>query len=288
MFKNVDISVIIPVYNAEKFILAAVESVLSQECVSIELIIIDDGSSDSSGEIIRSINDDRIKYFKQENGGIVSALNFAISKVHSKFIARMDADDIMEPLRLKKQLDYIIRNDLDIVGGNIKLIDENDQVIGKKKFPINHFDIISSLPFINPFCHPATIIKTAVLKEVNGYTLGTDGAEDFDLWCRLSGIYKFGNLPEYILSYRLTKNSISQSSHLHRISICTESIRENIPNAPIVFYSFPSYFKVLPTIFKYAINYSSVTKFRSFYYMTSGFIRALNFAYKLYKEKNEC
>ncbi|ARB86827.1 MULTISPECIES: glycosyltransferase family 2 protein [Yersinia] len=285
MLNDVDISVIIPVYNAEKFILTAVESVLSQECVNIELIIIDDGSTDTSGEIIQSINDNRIKYFKKENGGIVSALNFAISKTHSNLIARMDADDIMEPLRLKKQLDYMIRNDLDIVGGNIKLIDENDQVIGKKNFPINHFDIISSMPFINPLCHPATIIKATVLKEVNGYTLGTDGAEDFDLWCRLSGIYKFGNLPEYVLSYRLTANSISQSSHLHRISLCTESIRDNIPNAPIVFYSFPSYFKRLPDVFRYVIKYSCVTNFRSFYYMTSGFIRALNFSFKIYKEK---
>lgn len=285
MLSDVDISVVIPVYNAEKFILAAVKSVLSQKSVNIELIIIDDGSTDSSGKIIQSINDTRIKYFKKENGGIVSALNFAISKTHGKIIARMDADDIMEPLRLRKQLDYMIKNDLEIVGGNINLIDEDGRIIGKKTFPINHYDIISSLPFINPLCHPATIIKTAVLNEVNGYTLGTDGAEDFDLWCRLSGVYKFGNVPDCVLSYRLTTNSISQSSHLHRISLCTESIRKNIPNAPIVFYSFSSYLKRLPAVFKYVIKYSLVTNFKSFYYMTSGFIRALNFSFKIYKDK---
>ncbi|ELX2305089.1 glycosyltransferase family 2 protein, partial [Yersinia enterocolitica] len=78
MIDDIDVSVVIPVYNAERFIRTAISSVLSQEYVNIEVIIIDDGSTDSSGKIIQSINDDRIKYFKKENGGIVSALNFAI------------------------------------------------------------------------------------------------------------------------------------------------------------------------------------------------------------------
>lgn len=285
MVNNVDISVVIPVYNAERFIRTAIESVLSQADVSLEIIIIDDGSTDLSGEIIRSINDMRVNYFRKDNGGIVSALNFAIPKVHADIIARMDADDIMEPLRLRRQLDYMMKNNLDVVGGNIKLIDEYDRIIGRKKFPNNHFDIISSLPFINPLCHPATMIKTIVLKEVNGYSLGSDGAEDFDLWCRLSRIYTFGNIPEDVLSYRLTSNSMSQSSHLHRISLCTKSIRENLPEAPIVFYSLPSYFKRLPKVFKHSAKYSYITKLKSFYYMISGFLRALNFSFKMHKEK---
>ncbi|MGM7962007.1 glycosyltransferase [Yersinia enterocolitica] len=285
MIDDIDVSVVIPVYNAERFIRTAISSVLSQKYVNIEVIIIDDGSTDSSGKIIQSINDDRIKYFKKENGGIVSALNFAIPKVHANIIARMDADDIMEPLRLRKQLDYMARNNLDVVGGNIKLIDENGRIIGRKKFPTNHFDIISSLPFINPLCHPATMIRTDVLKKANGYSLGTDGAEDFDLWCRLSRVCTFGSVPEDLLSYRLTSNSISQTLHLHRISLCTNSIRKNIPNAPIVFYSFSSYLSKSPTVLIYVAKYAYVTKFKSFYYMISGFIRALNFSFKIHKEK---
>lgn len=102
----------------------------------------------------------------------------------------------------------MVRYNLDVVGGNIKLIDENDCIIGRKKFLINYFDIILLLFFINFFCYFVIMIRMVVLKKVNGYSLGIDGVEDFDLWCRLLRVCIFGSVFEDLFFYRLIFNSI--------------------------------------------------------------------------------
>lgn len=279
------ISVILPLYNAEKYILSAIKSILIQEKVEFELIVIDDGSTDNSGSIVESISDPRIHFYKKENGGIISALNLALSMSTGNIIARMDADDIMEPYRLSKQIEFLTQYKLDIVGSFIKLINENSLTIGSKKFPVKHCEIISALPFFNPICHPSTMMRKEVLIEAGGYSAGTDGAEDFDLWCKLSQKYRFGNVPEYLLRYRLTPQSLSRTSFNKRIKLCRNSIRSYLgPTAPQVFYSVSDYFRKPISILIYGIKYSYSTKFKSIWYVFYGLGLAIYSQIKFRKE----
>lgn len=282
---EVVISVILPLYNAEKYILSSIESVLNQTRVNFELIVVDDGSTDNSSKIVKSISDPRIRYYRKENGGIISALNFGLSMAVGTIIARMDADDIMESHRLFKQAKYLINNGLDIVGSFIKLINEDGSVIGSKSFPVKHYDIISALPFFNPICHPSTMMRTSVLSDVGGYQVGTDGAEDFDLWCKLSQKYRFGNIPEYLLKYRLTPQSLSRTSFDKRMILCRDSIRSHLgQRVPLVFYSVSAYFRNPISILIYSLKYSYHTRFKSVWYVFYGFCLAVYSQIKFRKE----
>lgn len=282
---NAFISVILPLYNAEKYILSAINSVLIQEKVEFELIVIDDGSTDNSVRIVESISDPRLRFYKKENGGIISALNLALSISTGSIIARMDADDIMEPCRLSKQLDFLAKNKLDVVGSFIKLINENGLTIGSKDFPVKNCEIISALPFFNPICHPSTMMKKEVLIEAGGYSVGTDGAEDFDLWCKLSRKHRLGNIPEYLLRYRLTPQSLSRTSFDQRMKLCRNSIRLYLgPTTPQVFYSVSDYFRKPISILIYGVKYSFSTKFKSIWYVFYGLGLAIYSQIKFRKE----
>ena len=127
---NPEISVIMPVYNGDKFLIKSIKSILNQTFKNFEFIIINDGSSDNSLKIIESFDDRRIKFFNNlENRGISFTLNKGLKVAKGKYIARQDQDDISLPDRLTLQLEYIRENNIDLVDTNLTFIDENDQYI---------------------------------------------------------------------------------------------------------------------------------------------------------------
>ena len=147
-----------PVYNGEKYIGEAIGSILAQTERDFELLVVDDGSTDKTVEVVSSFKDDRVKYFKRSHEGLVMALNFALGKANSKYIARMDADDVAYPERFEKQLKYITANNLAVCGSWADLTDEDGDKIGELKFPpitagaIRYYAILH-----NPFIHPTVI-----------------------------------------------------------------------------------------------------------------------------------
>lgn len=206
------ISVLMPVYNSERFLKEAIDSVLKQTYNEFEFIIINDGSTDKSKEIIESYNDKRIKLINNKiNRGIVYSLNEGLKNCTGKYVIRMDSDDISEVQRFQKQVDFMNRNpNIAASGTYIKIFGEN---IRKKviKNPINMEELKVKLLFTVPIFHPTAIFRREVIQSI-GYEEGTDGYEDYILWQKLITLkYEIANIPEILLNYRIVSSSITQN-----------------------------------------------------------------------------
>jgi len=219
------ISVIMPVFNSEKYLEASIKSIITQSYSNFELIIINDGSTDKSEEIIKSFNDARIVYVKnQTNLRIAKSLNTGISLARGKYIARMDADDISHPNRLKMQLNFMETNtNIDVCGSWMTIFDEskNYRII---KYPIYHEEIKIRLIFECPISHPTVFAKRIFFKK-NTYNENYIPAEDYELWCSTIGKYNFHNIPISLLAYRVHTNQTSAQKHKIQ-----EKLRESIKN----------------------------------------------------------
>lgn len=207
------VSVIIPCYNAEKYIEKAVRSIMAQSYKNIEILIRDDCSSDGSFLILQTLAsiDSRIKLFKNEqNKKIVYTLNKLVEQASGKYIARMDADDISLPKRIEKQVRFMEKNeDCALCGCNIFRIDEYDNKIGKTIFPRSFKDNQYFSKFSPTLCHPTVIARAEVLKE-NKYDPNYDYAEDYELWTRLlKRGFRIANLQDFLFSYRIFEKQVS-------------------------------------------------------------------------------
>jgi len=206
------VSIILPVYNAELFLEVALESVLSQSHEDFELIAIDDGSTDSSLQILKrlSVNNKRVRVFSQNNQGLVNTLNRGICLANGDLVARMDADDICDPKRLECQVRFMSENpDVVCVGSQIQLIDPVGRDLMQMRMPLNHEDIDeANCSCVTGIVHPTSLIRLSALKLVGGYRGAYTHAEDIDLWLRLAEIGRLANLPMSLLRYRQHLNSV--------------------------------------------------------------------------------
>ena len=205
------LSVIMPVYNSERFVSKAIESILSQTYANFEFIIINDGSTDKSNDIIYSYNDNRIKIINQKNMGLVSALNYGVKIAKGEWIARMDSDDIACENRFAEQIKYIDKN-VAVIGTQAYLIDENDNAHGLTNLEVMNDKIISNiLHHIPSMIHPTVLINRSKLLEIEGYDEKIEHAEDNDLWLRISTIGKIINIDKPLLLLRKHGNNISKT-----------------------------------------------------------------------------
>ncbi|MFP4098957.1 MAG: glycosyltransferase family 2 protein [Alphaproteobacteria bacterium] len=207
-----DISVLMSVYNGERFLKQAIESILAQSFSNFEFIIINDGSTDQSGEMIKSYEekDRRIVFIDQDNQGLIAALNTGIDVANADLIARMDADDIAHPERLAKQYAYMQEHQNTLaLGSAVNVID--DQGIEKLhvtypvKEDVKHYLINQG----SPLAHPATMFRKVAVQSLGGYRKAYKHAEDYDLWLRLSKQGDIDNLNEPLLQYREHDQKIS-------------------------------------------------------------------------------
>ena len=168
MVESPIVSVVMTVYNTEPYLAEAIESILSQTFREFELIVIDDGSTDASGEIIDhySIQDQRLRVVHQDNQGIYAATNCGFELARGKYLARMDADDIALPDRLQKQV-LIMDSDASLIllGTAYELIDEDGRLIRLDKLPESDSEIRWHLLFHNPFAQSTVIFKKDVLRK---------------------------------------------------------------------------------------------------------------------------
>jgi len=207
------VSVILPAYNCLKYIDNCIQSIQNQTLSDFEFIIIDDCSTDGTFEIIKqaSLRDKRIRPYRNKgNSGICFSLNRAIALATSDLVARMDADDISHPDRLKKQFDFLETHpDVILVGTNIELIDENNEIIGQREYPQNHDEIVKALNDYSPFCHPSVMFRKEAIVKAGGYREQYRDAEDYDLWLRLKNQGKMANIQEYLLQYRIHPGQVT-------------------------------------------------------------------------------
>ncbi|HET9747044.1 MAG TPA: glycosyltransferase [Chitinophagaceae bacterium] len=208
------VSVILPAFNCGKYIGRAIESVLRQTFPDFELIIVNDGSTDNTEQVIQSYSDQRVIYVKNpRNQGLIHSLNRAIELSHSKYIARMDGDDICLPARLAKQKLFLDQNqDIAVVASRIEFINELEEKTGDWKLDkqtITPEQIKRTILKENCIAHPTVMMRAEIIKELK-YKPYQKNIEDYDLWLRiLSRGHKIAKIDEPLLLYRVHKNSIT-------------------------------------------------------------------------------
>lgn len=207
------VTVLMPVYNGEKYLAQAMDSILNQIFTDFEFLIIDDGSVDGSMDIIRKYNDQRIKIVKnEENLGLVDTLNKGLELANSKYIARMDCDDVSLPERLKKQVEYMeAHEDVGICGTWYKIFGDGnkDRVM---QLPVEYEALKTSLFFNSYLGHPTVMMRKVFIDKYNlRYDSTHLHAEDYGLWTRCSFLFPIVNIPEVLLHYRISPNSVCQN-----------------------------------------------------------------------------
>lgn len=206
------VSVLVPAYNCESYVLEAVSSMLSQTFSDFELLVIDDGSTDSTRKLLESVNDPRFRLVSNEgNIGLIGTLNRGLDMAMGRYIARMDADDISAPERLEKQIIYLDAHpDVHVLGSMVNLINEQGKVFGAiSGYPTDPEEIHRYLLRECCLLHPSVIFRKDTVKAAGGYSVNARHAEDYDLWLRLSDQHKIANLPDKLVSYRMHRNQVS-------------------------------------------------------------------------------
>lgn len=203
------VSVVMPVYNGDKYLIEAIDSILNQTFIDFELLIINDGSSDNTENIIKSYHDKRIVHIKNEqNLGLIKTLNKGLDFARGEFIARMDADDISLPERFAKQVALFESNpEIGVCATLFTLFGENneDRVIEHPE----HNDSIKIGLLTSCFIgHPTVMMRKKAIENYR-YDINYQATEDFELWTRLVRVTKFYNIQESLLKYRFHSSNIS-------------------------------------------------------------------------------
>lgn len=204
------VAVIMPVYNGEKYLREAIESILCQTFSDFIFFIIDDGSTDNSVDIIRTYSDTRIILLRNEkNLGISATLNKGLDNTNSTYIARMDCDDISLPSRLEEQMQFMeAHRDIGVCGTGVQTI--RDTTRYTHAYLTDSEDIKASLLFNTSLAHPSVLIRKSILVENNlHYNTKNLHFEDYALWVEISQYSKLANLPKVLLQYRLHAESVS-------------------------------------------------------------------------------
>jgi glycosyltransferase involved in cell wall biosynthesis len=206
------ISVIIPMKNAEPFVRAAVESVLNQRGVDLEVVVIDDGSTDRSAAVVRAINDSRIRLIEGPRTGISAAFNAGLAASKGEFLARCDADDLYPPDRLAWQLELLQQHpEIGAVCGSFAIITESGEHVAEQTSPQAQ-DVTEELRSGKGRSHVcAYLFRTELLRQINGCRTFFVTAEDVDLQLRLSEITRIWYDPRPAYLYRLHDASITHS-----------------------------------------------------------------------------
>lgn len=224
------ISVAMSVYNGERFLVEAIESVLAQSFTDFEFLILDDGSTDTSRTIIHSYatQDARIRPIIRDNRGLIVSLNQLLDEARAPIIARMDADDICLSQRFERQLAFLDTHpEYGVIGALTDDIDENGQPynIPAIAYPTTHEAFLATIAAGEQLLpHPTAMMRKDIVLAAGGYHAAFRHCEDFDLWLRLSHQTKLACLPEVLLRYRHSPDQVS-SRHLFEQQIGAATAR---------------------------------------------------------------
>jgi glycosyltransferase involved in cell wall biosynthesis len=199
--RSAKVTVLMPAYNAGKYIAEAIKSVLEQTFTDFQLLIINDGSTDDTEEIVHSFQDERIVLINQSHKGIAAALNKGLSKARSIYISRFDADDICFSQRLQKQVAFLDHHpDYITIGSDAEYISEDGQhLFDFKSIGHAHDEIINKIYSFCPFIHSSVMYRREAVIKCGGYSEHAHNFEDYFLWIQLLKHGKFYNLPEQLI-----------------------------------------------------------------------------------------
>jgi glycosyltransferase involved in cell wall biosynthesis len=195
-----DVCVVLPAYNEEQDIAAAISSILVQSFQDFEVVVVDDGSTDNTMRVAAAFSDKRLKLISQVNRGIVAALQAGIGATGAPLIARMDADDVCEPQRLAMQVEFMKDHpDHALVGSCCRVVYDDCARVDHLRVPLSAESVRSQLPWRNPFIHSSVLMRRSVLERVGGYR-DSFRWEDYDLWCRMLRVANGANLESELLT----------------------------------------------------------------------------------------
>ncbi len=221
------VCVMMPAHNAVRYLEAAIESVLAQDYPALALLVVDDGSTDGTDELLAryAARDPRVRWLRNErNLGIVATRNRLLAEAdpHATYLAVLDADDVCLEGRLRKQVDFLERHpDHAAVGCHTLIIDEHGQPVGERRYPTSSAELRRVITRYNPLAQSAVMLRRSALDTVGHYDPRYPRCQDYDLWLRLASRFPLANLDEALVGYRVSQTQ-GKRTHL------TESLRLTI------------------------------------------------------------
>jgi glycosyltransferase involved in cell wall biosynthesis len=214
------VSVLMSVYNGERYLAEAVESILNQTFTDFEFVIINDGSIDGTAEILHSYQDPRIRIIEQSNIGLTRSLNRGIALAHGGYIARMDDDDLSLPERLERQVAFLdAHSEVGVVGTTCRIVDELNNREWEQPVPLADEQLRRHLVRGNPFVHSSVMMRASAVRAVDGYNEAYPYSQDFELWVRMASHTRLANLSEVLVVRRYHWGTVSttRNTELQRL-----------------------------------------------------------------------
>jgi glycosyltransferase involved in cell wall biosynthesis len=209
--KNPKLSVVLPAFNAEKTLRRAIDSILNQTFPNFELIVIDDGSTDGTCEVVESYKDIRIRLVRfQENQGLIAGLNKGLEIARGEYVARQDADDESVTERFAKQVAILESNShIGVVGSCVRLRDSSNKLLGIYSYPSEPDLARWQSLFKTPVAHSTAVFRRSVVESVGGYNEKYKLAEDYELWTRVSAVAQILSLRDKLVYYNVRDGGVS-------------------------------------------------------------------------------
>jgi glycosyltransferase involved in cell wall biosynthesis len=224
------VSVVLPVRDGARFLRPALYSVLAQTLDDFELLVVDDGSTDETPEILAAVGDERLRVLRQEPAGLVAALRRGLAEARAPYLARMDADDVSLPRRLERQL-AALADGVGLVGCGVERIDEAGRVLGSHVLPPDDAALRRRLLLRNPFAHGSVVVRREALERAGGYRADYGANEDYDLWRRIARDWKLAAVPEILYRYREHPGAVTRSRVDERVE-SRERLRDELWRDP--------------------------------------------------------
>ncbi len=198
------------VFDGAPWVGAAVASLLAQTLAELELIVIDDGSTDATPEVLAALHDPRLRVERRARRGLTRSLARALELAQAPLVARLDADDVALPERLARQRQFLDANpEVGLLGTAAREVDLAGQEVAIVRPPVDDAAIRRALIRGNPFVHSSVMMRRSALDRVGGYDESVSVAQDYDLWMRLAGVTRLANLPEALVIRRLAPGRVS-------------------------------------------------------------------------------
>ncbi len=247
------VSVLMPVYNASRYLEAAIASIQAQTYTHFELLLVDDASLDDSWKILQRLAaaDPRLRLFRNaQNRGVPYSRNLLFENVSpaSEYLAIMDSDDLAKPERLALQVAYLrSHSELQGVGSALEIINEEGRVIARRGYECTPPKILRQSLSANPFAHPSLLLRRSLLSKIGQYNESFRSCEDYDFLMRALERYSLANLPEALMQYRISSQQWKQT-HLKDTLSATLSIQRRYLFQRRFFLG-GGYFRILANIF---------------------------------------
>jgi len=212
------VSVVMAVRDGAPWVAGAIESILGQTLTDLELIVVDDGSTDDTPLLLAGVRDPRLVVERQAHAGLTRALGRALARARAPLVARLDADDVARPDRLERQRAFLAAHpEVGLLGTAARVVDEAGREVGTIQPPEDDTTIRRALIRRNPFVHSSIMARRALVAQAGGYDPDFPVAQDYDLWLRLGQLTRMANLPEALVTRRLVAGRVTAAREDDRL-----------------------------------------------------------------------